>query len=106
MLMFPPKSDVQKLREYFVQIKDRWPEDLIEVEEAIQLFVEYEKWIIRERDYFKKEWEESFNYRLPQPILVPLNKYDPSTIIGNHWVEYATSAGEKDITVKTVIKEK
>jgi hypothetical protein len=87
MLMFPPKSDVQKLREYFVQIKDRWPEDYIEVEEAIQLFVEYEKLIIRERDYFKKEWEESFNYRLPQPILVRKEVCDPAALVGN-WISY------------------
>ena len=87
MLMFPPKSDVQKLREYFVHIKDRWPEDYIEVEEAIQLFVEYEKLIIRERDYFKKEWEESFNYRLPQPILVRKEVCDPAALVGN-WISY------------------
>jgi len=70
MLMFHPPSDIQRLREFFVQIKDKWPEDYIEVEEAIQLFAKYEQSLIQEKDSYKRLWEESFKYSWPQPILM------------------------------------
>jgi len=87
MLMFQPPSDVQRLREFFVQIKDKWPEDYIEVEEAIQLFAKYEKALIQEKDSYRKLYEESFKYSWPQPILMSKEHCDPSAPIGN-WTFY------------------
>ena len=87
MLMFHPPSDVQRLRELFVQIKDKWPEDMIEVEEAIQLFAKYEQALIQEKDYYRRLWEDSFKYSLPQPILMSKERCDPAALCGN-WISY------------------
>jgi hypothetical protein len=102
MLMFQPPSDVQRLRELFIQIKDKWPEDYIEVEEAIQLFAKYEKALIQEKDSYRKLYEESFKYSWPQPILMSKEHCDPAALVGN-WIPYncaynltkSTSSSEK-----------
>ena len=77
MLAFQPKSDVQKLREFFIQIKDKWPEDMIEVEEAIQLFAKYEKQLIAERDTYRKMWEGYFKYSVVPTLIFDNSSCDP-----------------------------
>jgi len=83
MLMFRPKTDVQRLREFFVQIKGKYPEDYIEVEEAIQLFARYEQGLIHERDAFRKGWEDSFKYAVAKPFWVREEDIDPAALAGN-----------------------
>jgi hypothetical protein len=97
MLMFQPPSDVQRLREFFVQIKDKWPEDYIEVEEAIQLFAKYEQSLIQEKDSYKRLWEESFKYSWPQPIMVRNEDIDAAALVGN-WITYNSEYNVKKST--------
>lgn len=84
MLMFQPPSDVQRLRELFIYARDKHPEDIIYVGEAIKIFADYEKHLIAERDAYRKMWQESFNYSLPQPILMSRDHCDPSVPFGTH----------------------
>jgi hypothetical protein len=87
MLIFQPPTDIQRLRELFIYARDKHPEDIIYVGEAIKIFADYEKHLIAERDAYRKMWQESFNYSGPQPILMSKDHCDPAALVGK-WIPY------------------
>jgi len=56
---------VRRMREYFVLAKGKYPEDMIEVEEAIQVFVEFEKNLLRYSEDLANEMLRRVNYETP-----------------------------------------